>query len=337
MSVVINGTTGVNAPDFSGAGPSLTGVQAASGPNSSQFSLRNKIINGGMQVAQRASATVTTALQYAGCDRWRTAVVNGTGVSGTIQQSALNQSTTGKMQVIASASFTNGNPMFSQRIEAINTWSLGSKTVTVSGFFYQNTGSSLQIQVALYKATATDNFTSTTLIGDSGATGIPVIPDGGGTFKYSYTLPAGAGDNGIEVVIFTAQHSATSKNYGIANIQLEEGSIATPFEQRPYGTELALCQRYYEVLTSGALVSSNTAQAFGCIPFKVPKRGSISTTGSVLISYVIYGIGTASNLGGLSFQTVTANEANIGITYSSAGTTGAPGVLSCNLLISSEL
>ena len=34
----------------------------------------------------------------------------------------------------------------------------------------------------------------------------------------------------------------------ITNIQLEEGSVATPFEQRPYGLEMSLCQRYYEVL-----------------------------------------------------------------------------------------
>ena len=31
------------------------------------------------------------------------------------------------------------------------------------------------------------------------------------------------------------------------NVQLEEGSVATPFEQRPYGAELALCQRYYQI------------------------------------------------------------------------------------------
>jgi hypothetical protein len=43
--------------------------------------------------------------------------------------------------------------------------------------------------------------------------------------------------------------SAESRKQGwidIAQVQLEEGSFATPFEQRPIGTELALCQRYYE-------------------------------------------------------------------------------------------
>ena len=30
------------------------------------------------------------------------------------------------------------------------------------------------------------------------------------------------------------------------NIQLEEGTVATPFEQRPIGLEFSLCQRYYQ-------------------------------------------------------------------------------------------
>ena len=37
----------------------------------------------------------------------------------------------------------------------------------------------------------------------------------------------------------------TTDNVRFGNIQLEPGPVATPFEQRPIGTELALCQRYY--------------------------------------------------------------------------------------------
>jgi hypothetical protein len=38
---------------------------------------------------------------------------------------------------------------------------------------------------------------------------------------------------------------STANNFKIALVQLEAGSTATPFEHRPYGIELALCQRYY--------------------------------------------------------------------------------------------
>jgi hypothetical protein len=37
----------------------------------------------------------------------------------------------------------------------------------------------------------------------------------------------------------------------ITGVQLEVGSIATPFERRPYGMELALCQRYYQTFYPG--------------------------------------------------------------------------------------
>lgn len=37
-----------------------------------------------------------------------------------------------------------------------------------------------------------------------------------------------------------------SGTFDLANVQLEEGSVATPFEQRPLGLELQLCRRYYE-------------------------------------------------------------------------------------------
>ena len=40
--------------------------------------------------------------------------------------------------------------------------------------------------------------------------------------------------------------SAVNNYYEITGVQLEEGPVATPFEQRPYGLELSLCQRYYE-------------------------------------------------------------------------------------------
>jgi hypothetical protein len=42
--------------------------------------------------------------------------------------------------------------------------------------------------------------------------------------------------------------SSTSNNFLLTGIQLEVGSVATPFESRSFGEELALCQRYYQIL-----------------------------------------------------------------------------------------
>ena len=67
--------------------------------------------------------------------------------------------------------------------------------------------------------------------------------------------------------------------------QLEEGSVATPFEQRPYGLELSLCQRYYEKVDSyrcNIPVYGTGTGFIGSVKYKVPKRAiptvSLGTT-----------------------------------------------------------
>ena len=69
-----------------------------------------------------------------------------------------------------------------------------------------------------------------------------------------------------------------TKNGGwidIAQVQLEEGSFATPFEQRPIGTELALCQRYYTDAGAGWSGVEETATTFSmAFSFPVPMRAA---------------------------------------------------------------
>jgi hypothetical protein len=69
-------------------------------------------------------------------------------------------------------------------------------------------------------------------------------------------------------------------------VQLEAGTTASPFEYRQYGTELQLCQRYYEVggvYNNGYANGSNGIGA--TVPLKVTKRatptGTFSDSGSV--------------------------------------------------------
>ena len=51
--------------------------------------------------------------------------------------------------------------------------------------------------------------------------------------------------------MFTVGALTAGLTWTIGNVQLEKGSTATSFDYRPYGTELALCQRYYETNASG--------------------------------------------------------------------------------------
>lgn len=93
--------------------------------------------------------------------------------------------------------------------------------------------------------------------------------------------------------------------------QFEVGTLATPFQSRPYGTELALCQRYYEAAafygsnygTAGALIDDT-------IYFRVPKRA----TPTIAFSNAIY-----SNASGISAPVVDSQRYLIRYTSTAAG------------------
>lgn len=86
-------------------------------------------------------------------------------------------------------------------------------------------------------------------------------------FIYRQTPVTLDGDNKLKKIVFTVQLGQVSDNalfvgletsctdLYIERVQMEEGSVATPFEHRPIGLELSLCQRYYEI-TKFALYNS---------------------------------------------------------------------------------
>lgn len=77
----------------------------------------------------------------------------------------------------------------------------------------------------------------------------------------SFTLTISSGQN------LWVKFSSNATGSTFTNVQLEEGSVATPFEQRPYGLELSLCQRYFQKFlmagraTSGFFSLGRTLQA----------------------------------------------------------------------------
>ena len=236
---------------------------------------RNKIINGGMAVDQRnAGATQTftaaAALAYS-VDRWygycTGANVTGARVAGTGSQYAYRF--TGAASVTAIG--------FAQRIEQLNSYSLAGQTATLS----VDLANSLLTTVTwtAYYANTADTFGSLasptkTLI----ATGSFTVTSTVTRYQAQITVPAAA-TTGIEI-LFTvgAQISGT---WTIQNAQLEAGSSPTPFEQRPIGMELALCQRYYEFGKSSFATVTTTGMSYGIpIVFKIQKRAipTVSTT-----------------------------------------------------------
>jgi hypothetical protein len=241
---------------------------------------RNKIINGGCLIAQRGSiSSVNNTVTYGGADRFFVAPFFTTS-TGTISKSTLTSSPTGFGQFLTISSTGTGNIIFAQRIESSNIVDLNNKTVTFSGIIYQNTGSTVTTTLSVKKANAVDNFSGTTLIGAAGS--ISLASGVETPFTYTVTLGSSDATTGLAVEInFTGLGALTSKVFAIGAFQLETGSVATPFEQRPIGMELALCQRYYEFGKASYATTTTTGTSYGIpIVFKIQKRAIpiVSTT-----------------------------------------------------------
>lgn len=106
----------------------------------------------------------------------------------------------------------------------------------------------------------------------------------------------------------------------LTGVQLEVGTVATPFEHRSYGQELSLCERYYQILLAG--VTLGTTAATGNYTFATPFRAvpRIALAGNV--SYANSSLANATNLSctaagnyGLRTQWTSTNSGYAGVLY----------------------
>lgn len=199
------------------------------------YGFKNRLINGGMAIDQRnagASRTLPAAYTYT-VDRWF-AYSGGANTTGQRVASGV----TGipyVYQITGAAGVTFIQYM--QRIEAINIADLAGSTVTLSALLSNSTLTTTFW--TLYYPDAVDNYTTFTPFASGSWTVNSTLTN----YNAQITLPTNTA-NGLWVVFQTgAQVSGTWK---IGNAQLEKGTTATSFDYRPYGTELQLCQRYYQ-------------------------------------------------------------------------------------------
>jgi hypothetical protein len=248
-------------------------------PSQGGFSFRNRLINGSGIIGQRGTVTLSGANASYGADRWLAAVSGGSSVTATTYKSSFGGSTSGS-GIWITGTFTTGLPYWSQRLEAQNVVDMNSKTVTVSGLLYQDTGSSQNFIVRLTKANTADTFSSVTTIGTSSSFAIPsgvVTP-----FAVQFTLGSTDASNGIAVEVYGASAiTVTSKNFAISDMQFEIGANKTPFEVRPVGVELALCQRYYYQFSASGL--SDNACAYS--PYSPASYAALPNSSAILPMY----------------------------------------------------
>jgi len=234
--------TGAASSNVLKAGDTMTGDLVVPSLNGGQLAgTRNRIINGAVAVDQRncgAAKTFTAAAALAySVDRWY-GYCTGANVTG--QQVAGATAGEYRYRFTGAASVTAIG--FGHRIEQLNSTDLASSTATLS----VDLANSLLTTVtwtAYYATTANTFGTLASPTRTQIATGTFTVTSTVTRYNTNISVPAAA-TTGIEIV-FTVG-AQTSGTWTIGNVQLEPGTVATPFERRSFGAELALCQRYFE-------------------------------------------------------------------------------------------
>ena len=270
------------------------------------LSNRNKIINGAQVVDQRGLATEATPAhdQYL-TDRWNAHLSQGSKYK--VQQ--VTESPVGFTNSLKVTSLSAYTPvaadyfLINQYIEGYNMsdlgWgAVGAKTVTIS--FWERSSVTGNYALALrqpcnraqnqsYTISSADTWEkkSLTFTGDTSGTWNTTNGQGmsvgfilGGGSNYEATSGSwGAGShfrfNGATNLV-----STNAATFYVTGVQLEVGDVATDFEHRSYGDELARCQRYcYEHLLGANQYASimlggyyNSSRIYGSIKFPVTMR-----------------------------------------------------------------
>jgi hypothetical protein len=294
------------------AGPSSTGTAAilASVNGGSIAGTRSRAINGSMAIDQRnagASQTFTAAAALAySVDRWY-GYCTGANVTG--QRVAGATAGQYRYQFTGAASVTAIG--FGQRIEQLNSADLAGTTATLS----VDLANSLLTTVTwtAYYATTADTFgTLASPTRTQIATGTFTVTSTVTRYSTNISVPAAA-TTGIEIV-FTVG-AQTSGTWTIGNVQLEPGTVATPFERRSYGAELALCERYFEHVTAGNRTQASAGNGYG-------GSGSFKATKRAIPTLVYYGQTGAFNTTG-SYSVDAVNNQGVLVAATVGGATGA--------------
>lgn len=294
------------------------------------FTMRNRLINGDMRIDQRnngAAQTITAAAALAyTVDRWY-AYSTGANVSG---QRVANTALRFAYQFTGAASVTAIG--FAQRIETANSYDLNGTTVTLSAYLANSLLST--VTWTAYYATTADTFgTLASPTRTQIATGTFTVSATLTRYATNITVPSAA-TTGIEIVFTVA--AQTSGTWTIGGVQLEPGTVATPVDRRPVGSELVLCQRYtwrptigadiHNFLSTAGAFSSATAGFFsGSHPVTMRTTPTLVTDTATLSNYAAYAPngGTYSALTALTLNTVSnAYMYLLSFTIASGGTAG---------------
>jgi hypothetical protein len=312
MSIVLMGSTSgsVTLQEPAIAGTTVLDLPATSGTvglTTSQIGMKNRIINGGMVIDQRfggaSGLNNSTSVEYV-VDRWN--IYGSAATKFSAQQNAGSVTPpagfSNYLGITSLSAYTVGAAEFfylQQVIEGFNTADLNwgtanAKTVTLS-FWVRSSltgtfGGSLQNSANNYSYPFSYTISSAntwtqisitiagptagTWIGATNGAGMRVYFGLGAGATYSGTAGSWSSNLFIQSTGSTSVVGTNGATFYITGVQLEVGSAATTFDFRAYGTELGLCQRYYNFCDQGYFPSTVGMMQF----FKVTMRAVPTVT-----------------------------------------------------------
>lgn len=219
------------------------------------LSHRNLLINGDFRIRQRAeyADVVANTYPYSCADRWITGCSGGPvrfGVSAAHDWGGMDVERT-VMRIEGSSAMTSA--VVVQRVESQNCTVAEGKNLTISARVYTNAANvSFTLRLDSVSSVAKlDDWSAAVTVGSKNFT---LVKDSWNVV--TFTAPATlACRGGMAVGLEVRSNIPSGSSVYITDVQLERGSVATPFENRPYGYEFGLCQRYCRRLSGVIYIS----------------------------------------------------------------------------------
>ena len=257
---------------------------------------RNRVINGDFSVWQRGTSFTDLATGAFSADRWKIDYRPNGNINAAQQDYVSYKALRFTNAYTGSQSFN-----FEHKVEDVTFFS--GKEVTLS--FYAKASEAFTMGIAAYENYGSGGSAQTTAVSSSKSIT---------TTRQQFTVTFTCTDMSAKTVGLSNCMRLNFSNplsqdawVEIDHVQLEVGSVATPFEHRSYGEELALCQRYFQVISANPRITGcGTRTTTNVVGVSYPLATSMRTSPTYTndgtsLQFTIRGNGTNTSSTGQSF------------------------------------
>lgn len=335
---------------------------------------RNKLINGSMRISQRY-ALASTGNQSASLytvDRWKLTIAGGGSIAAVQATTVPTTAFTHSLQLTVGTADTSlaasdkydlrqtieGNNIYdlafgtaAAQTFTVSFWVRSSVTGTYAIAFQNGGGTRSYVTTYTIAAANTWQFVSLTIPGDTTGTW---ATDNTAGLACIWSLSTNG--SGVQTATLNAWQGVTAQSptspaavnwigtagatFFITGVQLEAGTVASATEVRAHGVELALCQRYYQIILSGLYATQHyllMGQAYSAtaaaiiVALPVIVRAAPTLGYSVVSDFALGNAGATSvTVTGISTSSTSINGLQLGITVASGLVAGNATRLYCN-------